>query len=130
MFDKNEIKKSPKITVRAKGTSWSWNMKHNSMTVYCYNFTFLDGVSFWEAWRIPNHPQSLCSTFWTCCKNLFFVKFTLMKFLKLFHINFDTYFFGIFPKFITELWVVWAVGHMDLHITDWVTKPSQVPREF
>ena len=29
--------------------------------------------------------------------------------------------------FITELLPVWPVGHMDSHITDWVTKPSQVP---
>ena len=29
--------------------------------------------------------------------------------------------------FITELLLVWPVGHMDRHITDWVTKPSQLP---
>ena len=27
---------------------------------------------------------------------------------------------------ITELLLVWPVGHMDLNITDWTTKPSQV----
>ena len=29
--------------------------------------------------------------------------------------------------FITELLLVWPIGNMDPHITDWVTKPSQVP---
>ena len=29
--------------------------------------------------------------------------------------------------FITELLLVWHVGYMDPHITDWATKPSQVP---
>ena len=29
--------------------------------------------------------------------------------------------------FITKLLLVWHVGHPDSHITDWVTKPSQVP---
>ena len=29
--------------------------------------------------------------------------------------------------FIAELLKVWPVGYMDLHITDWVTKTSQVP---
>ena len=48
------------------------------------------GKSFlWAAWGIPNHPQLTCSVFWTCCKNLFF----FMEFLKIFYINFDTYFF-------------------------------------
>ena len=32
--------------------------------------------------------------------------------------------------FITELLLVWALGHADPHLTDWITKPSQVPREF
>ena len=30
--------------------------------------------------------------------------------------------------FITELLLIWAVVHMDPHLTDWVTKPSQVPQ--
>ena len=52
------------------------------------------GKSFlWAAWGIPNHAQLMCSVFWTCCKNLFFV----MEFLKIFYINFDTYFFIFFP---------------------------------
>ena len=34
------------------------------------------------------------------------------------------------PKFITESLLVWPVGHMDLHITDWVTKSIQVSREI
>ena len=51
------------------------------------------GKSFlWAAWGIPIHAQLMCSVFWTCCKNLFFV----MEFLKLFYINFDTY-FSYFP---------------------------------
>ena len=29
--------------------------------------------------------------------------------------------------FITELLLVWSVGHMNLHISDCATKPSQVP---
>ena len=29
--------------------------------------------------------------------------------------------------FITELLLVWPVGHIDPHITDWITKPSQIP---
>ena len=29
--------------------------------------------------------------------------------------------------FITELLLVWSVGHMDPHATDWVTKPSHMP---
>ena len=29
--------------------------------------------------------------------------------------------------FITELLLVWPVGHRDPNITDWATKPSQVP---
>ena len=29
--------------------------------------------------------------------------------------------------FITELLLVWPVDHMDPDITDWVTKPSQLP---
>ena len=32
--------------------------------------------------------------------------------------------------FITTLLLVWSVGHMDPHITDWVTKPGKVPRKF
>ena len=31
---------------------------------------------------------------------------------------------------ITALLLVWSVGHMDLHITYSVSKPSQVLREF
>ena len=46
----------------------------------------------WAAWRIPNHPQFMCSVFWTRCENVFFV----IEFLKLFCINLDT-FFHIFP---------------------------------
>ena len=30
--------------------------------------------------------------------------------------------------FITELLLIWAVVHMGPHVTDWVTKPSQVPQ--
>ena len=52
------------------------------------------GKSFlWAAWAIPNHAQLMCSVFWTCCKNLFFV----MEFRKIFYINFDTYFLIFFP---------------------------------
>ena len=29
--------------------------------------------------------------------------------------------------FITESLLVWPVGHMDPSVTDWATKPSQVP---
>ena len=29
--------------------------------------------------------------------------------------------------FITELLLLWPVGHMDPNITDWATKPTQVP---
>ena len=32
--------------------------------------------------------------------------------------------------FITALLLVQPVGHVDPHITDWVTKPGQVPKEF
>ena len=29
---------------------------------------------------------------------------------------------------ITELLLIWAIPHMDPHLTDWVTKSSQVPQ--
>ena len=32
--------------------------------------------------------------------------------------------------FITVLFLVKAVGHMDPHIIDWATKPFQMPTEF
>ena len=32
--------------------------------------------------------------------------------------------------FITVLLLVWTVGHMDSHVTDWVSKPAQVPKDF
>ena len=34
---------------------------------------------------------------------------------------------GYLHHLITELLLVWPVGHMDPHATDWITKPSQVP---
>ena len=34
------------------------------------------------------------------------------------------------PMFVTELLLVWTVGHMDPHITVWVIKPAHVPSEF
>ena len=48
----------------------------------------------WVAWGTSNHAQLMRSVFWTCCKNLFFV----MEFLKIFYVNFDTYFFIFSPK--------------------------------
>ena len=30
--------------------------------------------------------------------------------------------------FITELLLVWPVCYMDSHLTDWITKPSEVSR--
>ena len=42
----------------------------------------------WAAWGIPNDAQLMCSVFWTCCKNLFFV----MEFLEIFYTNLDTFF--------------------------------------
>ena len=44
--NKNEIKVFPKIRMKAKGTSWKWNMKNNFMARHCNNTTLLDGVSF------------------------------------------------------------------------------------
>ena len=87
-YDNNEIKGFSKIRIKTIGTSWNWNMKDNFMTRYCHNCTFLDVVSF------EHHKEF--QIFWTCWKNLFFVKFTTMEFLKLSYINFETYFFLIF----------------------------------
>ena len=51
------------------------------------------GRSFLSAaWKVPNHPQFMCSVFCTCCKNLFFCHG-----ISLFYIHFDTYFFIFFP---------------------------------
>ena len=47
--NKNEIEECPKIRIKAKETSWNWNMKDNVMARYCHN-------SFpCAALTIPNH---------------------------------------------------------------------------
>ena len=32
--------------------------------------------------------------------------------------------------FITALFLVWTLGHMSHHVTEWVTKTAQLPKEF
>ena len=46
------------------------------------------------------------SIFWTSGKNIFFVKFTIMEFIKLSYIYLDTYLFVFLPMFITKLFLV------------------------
>ena len=41
--NKNEIKGSSRIRMKAKEPSWNWNMKDNVMARYCYNSSFLQG---------------------------------------------------------------------------------------
>ena len=45
----NQFLNYPKMWMKAKETSWNWNMKDNVMARYCHN-------SFpCAAWTIPNH---------------------------------------------------------------------------
>ena len=37
---------------------------------------------------------------------------------------------GSLDSLITALLIVWTVGHMDAHLTDWITKPVQVSGQF
>ena len=83
--------------LKAKWASWNWDMKNNFMARYCRNCIFLDRDFLWAAQWIPNHFQFISSMFWTCCNNLFSVKYTIIESLKLSHINFDKYFFVFSP---------------------------------
>ena len=56
----NEIKRPPKISVKAKGTSGNRNMKDIFMERYCHKYTFLEGLA---ARIIPNQSLFLSSIF-------------------------------------------------------------------
>ena len=56
----NEIKRPPKVSVKAKGTRGNQNMKDNFMERYCNKCTFLEGLA---ARIIPNQPLLLSSSF-------------------------------------------------------------------
>ena len=69
-------------------------MKNNFTTKYCHNCTFLEGVPF------EQHGEfqiifSLWDQFSEPVAKSIFVIFTIIEFLKLPYINFDTYFFPI-----------------------------------
>ena len=84
--NKKDIKESPKLRVKAKATSWSWNTNDNFMTRYCRVCPFSEGGRNFE------QHEKLVSNYELNFKNLFFVKFTIMEFLKLFCKNFVIFF--------------------------------------
>ena len=90
--NKNEIKWSSKIRMKAKGTSWNWNMKDNVMARYCHDSIFLYGVSF--EWH--EEFQIIFSLWVQFSEPVAKTYFLSMEFFKLPSTNFGTYFFIFF----------------------------------
>ena len=104
IYNKKEIKGSPKIRMKAKETSWKWNIKNNSMARYCHNSTFLEEVSFEQHEEIQITISLWIQFSETVAKTV--------EFLKLSGINFDTYSFVFFSNKLTIL--IWTC-HQDFH---------------
>ena len=50
LWGRDTMRGSPKIRLKAKGTSWNSNAKDNFMARYSHNYTFLHGGFLWAAW--------------------------------------------------------------------------------